>query len=191
MTSEQQKAFEEIMNHETVTTNLWVEYWKHYSNLSTWQFWFNIACLLLPLIFLWFLMDKRRAFQLGFYGFSIHMMATYIHEYGVREYLWGFPYMMFPPLPASVSLDASLAPIAYMLMYQWTLNRKKNYYLAAAVLSGIFAFVYKPILSAFNLFHLYGWMNYFYLFLAYFIVVVLAKWITDLFKHFQSEAAEK
>lgn len=188
MTPEQQHAFEELLNREKAISLSWIDYWQQYSNAQTWQFWFNLALLLVPLIVLWFVLDRKKAFQIGFYGFSVHIMATYIHMFGERNYIWGFPYKLVPYLPTSITLDAAFNPVVLMLLYQWTLKHNKNYYLYNAIICIIFAFVFKPLLSVVDLFHLYGKMTYFYMFLIYFLVTVLAKLITDLFVHFQKEA---
>jgi len=191
MLSEQQSVYEDLSNKEADVAHSWITYWQHYSNFSTWEFWVNLAFLLIPLIILWFCLDRKKAFQLGFYGFTIHVLATYIDIYGERNHYWGFPFKIIPYLPTSVSLDASMAPVSFMLLYQWTINHKKNYYLASLALSTIFAFVIKPILSSINLFHLYNGMNYFYLFLLYYFASVIAKLVTDLFNHFQTESMKK
>ncbi|MDD9265736.1 CBO0543 family protein [Paenibacillus sp. GCM10023248] len=188
MTPEQQHVFEELLTKEKSISTSWVDYWHQFSNAQTWQFWFNLALLLLPLVVLWFALDRKKALQIGFYGFSIHMMATYIHMFGERNYIWAFPYKIVPYLPTSITLDASFNPIVLMLVYQWTLNHKKNYYLYSAIMCALFSFVFKPLLSVFDLFHLYGRMNYFYLFLLYFLVTILAKLITDLFVSFQKNS---
>ncbi|MFD0694819.1 CBO0543 family protein [Paenibacillus sp. GCM10027628] len=191
MVSDQQSVYEDLSNKEAEVAKSWITYWQQFSNFSTWQFWFNLAFLLIPLIVLWFCMDRKKAFQIGFYGFNIHVLATYIDIYGERNHYWGFPFKIIPYLPTSVSLDASMAPVSFMLLYQWTINHKKNYYLASLALSAIFAFVIKPILSSINLFHLYNGMNYFYLFLLYYFASVIAKLVTDLFNHFQTESKKK
>jgi len=90
-------------------------------------------------------------------------------------------------IPASFSLDASMIPIAFMLIYQWTLNRNKNYYLYAMGLCVIFTLLYRPSMATFGFFHATKGINFFYLFLGYMTIMLLSKWITDLFLHFQRE----
>lgn len=137
--------------------------------------------LVVPFVVLYFALDRKRAFQIGFYGFNVHVWFSYIDAYGSINGLWAYPFKVFPFLPLSVSLNASLVPVAYMLLYQWTSNRKINYYLFATVLSCVFAFIIKPIMSWLDLFKMYQWMNYFYLFIGYSVIMLLSKWITDFF----------
>lgn len=46
-----------------------VSYWNDYSNAGTWQFWTILFLLVLPLIILYFAVDRSRIFELFFFGF--------------------------------------------------------------------------------------------------------------------------
>ena len=86
-----------------------------------------------------------------------------------------------------MSLDGALVPVAFMLVYQWTLNKKKNFYLYAIALSAIFSFGLKPLLVSVNLFGLNKGMNYFYLFLLYCLMFLISKFITNFFLKLQNK----
>lgn len=68
-----------------------------------------------------------------------------------------------------------------MLVYQWTLNNNKNYYVYSIATAGIFSFIFKPFLVALGLFKLYGNLNYLHLFIGYLFVLLSAKFITNVF----------
>ncbi|MFB5191643.1 CBO0543 family protein [Alicyclobacillus fastidiosus] len=165
-----------------------MHYWSLYSGPGTWQFWFNCFILIAPLTVLYVQLDRRKALLIGFYGFNVHIWFGLIDAFGSGRALWTYPYKIFPFLPISFALDVSLVPVVYMLVYQWTINHEKNYYLYATLTSAAFAFVLKPVFSVLQLFHLYRWMNYFYLFLGYVVVMLVSKLITDLFLHFEHDA---
>ena len=74
-----------------------------------------------------------------------------------------------------------------MLLYQWTLNYKKNYYIYATGLCVFFAFLFKPALVAFGIFHIHKGVHYWYLFFAYIIVMLVSKLITNIFIHLEEE----
>ncbi|EPZ47393.1 CBO0543 family protein [Alicyclobacillus acidoterrestris] len=186
---ESQSQYLSHMNHlQRSTIDQWTHYWSLYSGPATWQFWFTCFLLIAPLVLLYVMLDRRRALLIGFFGFNVHVWFGYIDAFGAERALWSYPYKLIPFLPMSVSLDVSLVPIVYMLVYQWTTNTHRNYYLYATITSLIFAFVFKPIMSALNMFHLYYWMNYFYLFLGYMVVMVVSKLITDVFVSFEKSA---
>lgn len=50
------------------------EYWQHFSDVSTWYFWFNLASIVIPFIILYFAIDRGRLFEISFYGYSVHVL---------------------------------------------------------------------------------------------------------------------
>ncbi|MEW9674531.1 CBO0543 family protein [Ammoniphilus sp. 3BR4] len=146
--------------------------------------------LIIPLVVLYFLLDRRKAFLLGFLGFNVHVWFTYIDAYGIKQALWNYPFQITHVLPTGFALDASLIPVSYMLVYQWTLNQNKNYYIYTTILCISFAFIMKSLMVAFDLFQMYKGTNYFHLFIGYITIMLLSKWITNVFIHFQQEQKE-
>ncbi|WP_053601123.1 CBO0543 family protein [Bacillus sp. FJAT-18017] len=129
MPDKQQDMINNIESLEKSLTEVWNTYWREYSSFDSLQFWVNAALLIVPLILLFFTIDRKRAFLLGFYGFCVHFIFTYIDAYNSTHGKVFYPYKVFPILPSSFTLDVSLIPVVFMLTYQWTLNRNKNYYL--------------------------------------------------------------
>jgi len=171
-----------IGEQEALLRSLLIEYWKQFSGLSSWQFWVIIAMLVIPLIVLYFTIDRNRVFVLGFFGFCVHVITTYVDITGVRLGYWEYPQYVLPYLRLTLGLDTALIPVVFMLLYQWVTARKKNYYLYALILGAIFAFVIKPILSYFDFFRLHQGMNYLTLYLfAYIPIVLLSKWLFNSF----------
>ncbi len=166
-------------------TNAWLDYWQRYS-VGTWQFWLNMLILLLPLVILYFALDRRRALLLGFYGYSVHVIFTYIDGYGTSHSLWSYPFKTLPG-PMSFALDVSFIPIAYMLVYQWTIRHGKNYYLFATVLSGFLAFVFKPALDSMGMFLLHKGTTFLHLFLGYIVLTLTSKWVTNLYLYLMKD----
>ncbi|MDQ0232647.1 CBO0543 family protein [Metabacillus malikii] len=189
MNTEQSHELDSLKEHSKELARNWNEYWQTYSGLTTWQFWVNVLFLVVPLVILFFTLDRRKAFQIGFFGYSCHVLSTYIDAYSTRMGHWEYPYKVLPILPISFGLDTSLIPVTYMLVYQWTVNHQKNYYIFMTILAALFAFVFKPILSALHLFQLSNESSYFQLFLWYFVGGILSKWVTNVFVWFQKDAA--
>jgi hypothetical protein len=180
MSDKQQEFIRDLTERISSYTYDWSVYWKMYSSLSTWRYWVNVIIFVLPLIVLVFKLDKSKAYRIGFYGFVIHVTATYIDLYGITHKMWEYPYQIFTFPPVNFGLDASLIPVSYMLVYQWTLNRNKNYYLYTTILGVVIAFVLKPLTVYLDLFHVVD-SNYFQVFLHYFFAGLAGKWLTDFF----------
>ncbi|MEK1831553.1 hypothetical protein AAAC51_29750 [Priestia megaterium] len=49
-------------------------YWAKYSDWGTWQFWILLALLVLPLVLLYFTIDRRRIFEVFFFGYAAHLL---------------------------------------------------------------------------------------------------------------------
>jgi hypothetical protein len=163
------------------------QYWLSYSNMGTWQFWFLSAFIIVPLTALYFLLDRKRALLIGFFGLNVHVWFQYIDTFGVTNGLWNYPHKLVPFLPVNLALDTAIVPVTYMLVYQWTTKHNKNFYLYGTALSMFLSFVFKHIMASLGLFELYRGMNYLYLFLLYLLTMVISKLITDLFVHFLKE----
>ncbi|WP_227937455.1 CBO0543 family protein [Alkalihalobacillus deserti] len=191
MGEEQLKVFSKLNKLQEGLFKEFIDYWVQYSSPATWQFWFNFFMLVIPLIVLFFKIDRRKALLLGFYGFNIHVWFTYLDSLFVRIGFISYPYHTIPILTANIGLDASLIPVLFIFLYQWVLNKKKNYYLYAIGLSVLLAFVFKPYLVVFNLFQLHKGTNYFHLFLVYVVVLVISKLITNLFVYLEKNGKKK
>ncbi|MDF2036513.1 hypothetical protein P2R12_05840 [Cytobacillus oceanisediminis] len=174
------KEFDDIVKMAKEGQKALNDYWVEYSIYTSFEYWFMVVLFIVPLLVLFFKIDKRKLFFMGFYGYSIHMLFGYIDLYNKNSGLLNYPFPMIPMIPG-LSLDSSFVPVTFMLVYQWTLNHKKNYYVYTVLTSAVLAFVFKPLLIGLGLFKLYGNTNYFFLFACYLIVIILAKVITDVF----------
>ncbi|UGB28829.1 hypothetical protein [Metabacillus sp. B2-18] len=84
-------------------------------------------------------------------------------------------------MPVNFALDASLVPVTFMLVYQWCINNNKNIFLYGVLTSAFFSFLLKPVMVAWDLIKLGNGMNYFYLFLNYLGILIMAIVITKIF----------
>lgn len=186
MNEKQSELLYQIRSMLEEVNQLQIEYWQSFSYFDTWQFWIVVIALILPIIILFFSIDKRKMLLLGFFGLNYHVWFAYVNKIGINMGLWEYPYELVPFLP-SFALDASLVPVSFMLLYQWTLNRQKNIYLYSVLLSALFAFVLKPIMVNFHFFHMFKGVNYIYLFLSYIALFIVSKLITNLFLWLQKQ----
>lgn len=172
--------FDEIVKNNKATHEALINYWKDFSIFTSLEYWIMVVILIAPLIYLFFKIDKSKIFLIGFYGYSFHMLFAYLDMYGRNLGYWNYPFPVIPIIPG-LAIDSSFVPVFFMLMYQWTLNRKKSYYLYGTLVSIFLSFVFKPLLVGLGLFKLYGKTNYFHLLIVYLIVCIAAKFITDIF----------
>lgn len=190
MNSNQQEFFESLVSNQKKLSREGIEYWHLYSDFGTWQFWAVLLMLICPVIVLYFVIDRKKVFIIGFFGFAVHVLFAYTDACGIRLGLWGYPYQLIPFIP-SLSLDAAIIPIAIMIVFQWTLNHHKNFYLYSFLTALLFGFGFKPLLVSIGLFEKYQWVNYFYIFLIYLVLYWLGHLLTTIFFRLQDSQKEK
>lgn len=190
MSEAQKEALKKLITEQQDGALQWLKYWQEFSAFDTWQFWFHVIMFVAPLIVLYFAIDWKRALQLGFYGFNVHVWFGYFDDFGSTQALWTYPYKMIPFVAHSLDLDSSLVPVSFILVYQWTIKHHKNYYLYTLLLSLFLSFILKPIFVMHHLFQLNAWTEYWHLFLTYVVILVLSKVITDIFLRLQRNAQE-
>lgn len=176
----QMGEFDKIVKMGKKSTYTLIDYWKDFELYTTFEYWMMVSFLVVPLLILFFKIDKNKIFLIGFFGYSVHVLFAYVDSYGRHIGFWNYPFPIIPVLPG-LAIDSSLVPVTFMLVYQWTLNHKKNYYVYSIAAAGIFSFIFKPLLVELGLFRMYENINYLHLFIGYVFVVLTAKFITNVF----------
>ncbi|WP_419955282.1 hypothetical protein ACN6MT_06970 [Neobacillus niacini] len=157
---------------------LYSDYWKEYSDLGTWQFWVVLALLIIPLIILWFTIDRKRIFELFFFGYTVHILWTYFDIALGRNGYFVHKYFLTSVLPNATNMTASVLPVGFLLVYQYCINKQKNFYLYIAILSACFAFIFASIEQYMEFVEFRKGMNQFYLFLIDLVIVFISYWLT-------------
>lgn len=176
----QMGEFDKIVKMGKKSTYTLIDYWKDFELYTTFEYWMMVSFLVVPLLILFFKIDKNKIFLIGFFGYSVNVIFAYVDSYGRHIGFWNYPFPIIPVLPG-LAIDSSLVPVTFMLVYQWTLNHKKNYYVYSIATAGIFSFIFKPLLVELGLFKMYENINYLHLFIGYVFVVLTAKFITNVF----------
>lgn len=173
--------FNKVYSMQQEISKVQTEYWKLYSNVDSWQFWLLLFMFVLPLIALFFLIDKEKIFLIGFYGFSVHMIISYFDLIIVKMGYWQYRYTLVPFLSFSVAFDVSLVPVVLMLVYQWTLKHNKNFYVYSITAAFLLAIMWTPIFTSLNIIQFYKGMNFLIIFVIKICVVLIAKFIVGMF----------
>ncbi|WP_332692076.1 CBO0543 family protein [Halalkalibacter lacteus] len=186
----QQEFIENINKLQTKVNQMTDEYWIQFSDLSTWQFWYHLAWVIIPLVVLYRYISRERFFEILFYGYTIHVIITYNDSYLVRYGYVDHPYMVISQFPFSFSVNAAILPVVYMLLYQYCTDREKNFYLWSLAVSAFVGLLWLEVHKQLNLFQINEKMNIlqlrneflnFYIFLGNYLVSIIVLWITKLF----------
>jgi hypothetical protein len=159
-----------------------ISYWKEFSNIDSWQFWFVLGLLIIPLFIIYFAIDRTKIFEILFFGLTVHMLWTYVDVVLGSTTLFVHQYFIIPLLPFALSLTSSVLPVGFMLVYQYCLNHNKNFYFYTILLSAVFSFGFLSLEKLMGLVDFNRGMNEIYVFLIDLGVVFLSYWLTLIIK---------
>ncbi|MEK4909113.1 hypothetical protein HRF69_17085 [Bacillus circulans] len=165
--------------------SLYSSYWDKYSDFATWQFWIILLSLLVPLIILYFMVDRRRLFEILFFGYTVHLLWAYIDLALSRTNFLTHTHFLTPVLPNALNITGSFLPVGFMLVYQYATNRKKNFYILTVLLSAVYTFICANIEKSMGLVTFHGGINVIHLFLLDLFIVFVAYWFTRLLLKFR------
>lgn len=161
-------------------TSLVETYWQNYSNMGTWQFWFVLSVLILPLVLLYFTVDRKRIFEVFFFGYTVHVLWTYVSIPLERYGYFIHTYFFTPLLPFALNMASSALPVGFLLLYQYCTRANKNFYLYMLLLSAFFAFGFGTLEEVLGLIEFGKGMNQLHLFIIDIVIALIAYWFTKL-----------
>ncbi|MEH7237996.1 CBO0543 family protein [Bacillus sp. JJ1562] len=174
------EQFEKAVKLREESTQTFIDAWKEYFVFYSFEFWLIVAIFLVPLIILYFKIDRSNILLIGFFGYSINFIGSMINLFGVNRAFWNYPIPMIPAAP-SIAYDTSLVPVTFMFIYQWSLNKNKNYFILALLASIIFSFLVEPLFIRMNLFKLYPGITHVHRFFCFIGISIIAWVITTIF----------
>ncbi|MBU9723303.1 MULTISPECIES: hypothetical protein [Bacillaceae] len=163
-------------------------YWHDFSSFDAWQFWMVFLILILPLLLLIMIVDRKRLFELFFFGYTVHILWTYAANFLESHNYLVHNYFLTPFLPTSLNMTASALPVGFLLVYQYCTNRQKNFYIYAVILSAVFGIGFATVSDWIDLINFNKGMNQIYLFMIDVVIAFTAYWFTRLVKRVWKKA---
>ncbi|WP_106498186.1 hypothetical protein [Lentibacillus sp. Marseille-P4043] len=186
----EEQLYDKIYEQKDQLQKLISEYWHAFSGVDTWYFWFNIASVIIPLLILYFVIDRKRLFEICFFGYTIHVLWINIGSSLSSANYFVYPHSLTYIIPTGVNIAAVLLPITFMLLYQYCMNYKKNFYVVAIIGALVFAYGFGSFSLAVDLLKVNKGMNLTYLFFIDVAVSFIAYWFTKLFLWFRNKKAK-
>jgi len=183
--------WEKIYEKNNEVNSLVSSYWQEFSDFTNWQFWFVLVLFVLPLIILYFTVDRKMIFELFFFGFFVHVLWTYTELFLNQHNFFVHTYFLIPYDITAISINASLLPVGFLLIYQYCTKHQKNFYLYAILLSLVFSFGFASLELYLGLVALNGGMNLFYVFLIDLAVVFLSYWFTKIVRKIKESETKR
>ncbi|MCM3361059.1 hypothetical protein ACTQ5K_00020 [Niallia sp. Sow4_A1] len=185
------EIWEKINEQNDILHSLYISYWDKFSDYTTWQFWLIVISLIFPLIILFIAIDRRRLFEILFFGYTVHLLWAYIDLTLSRGNFLTHTYFLFPLVPNALNITGSFLPVGYILVYQYATNHQKNFYILTILLSALNAFVFANIEEAIGLVTFHRGVNAFHLFLLDLVIVFVSFWFTKLLLKFRINKSEE
>lgn len=155
-----------------------IENWLDHG-LGSWRWWV-LAVLLVAPWFIWVkLADKKKIHELALFGLIIMVFTITLDELGFVLSLWNYPVEIIPMFPRLTSIDYTVVPIFYTLIYQY-FSTWKSFFWALVALAALFSFVAEPIIVKLGFYVLIKWA-YWASFLIYIPMGLVSRWITRIF----------
>ncbi len=178
-------SFNQVLEAQNKCILMQIEHWREHELYSV-QFWLLMALLTIPWIIWWKVVDKRRLLEIFIYGLLISIAATTLDEIGCQLNLWEYRYDVEPLFPRLVSMNFTMLPIAYMLIYQY-FPEWKTFIYANIVWSAIAAFIGEPVFIMLGIYELLIWKSI-YSFPIYFILAIIIKSLVNWIMRVQKSA---
>jgi len=153
-----------------------MEHWVNYE-VFTWQWWIGVACVVIPLLLMWKLVDKRRLLEIIAFGFMLNILATFLDVVGSELLLWNYTLRIIPQIPLLFPVDFVLVPIFYMLIYQRYIAWKQ-FLIASTILALALAFVAEPLAVYIGQYQLIHW-KFIYSFPIYIVLAIFCKFFAN------------
>ncbi|MGX6446325.1 hypothetical protein ACWM35_24305 [Neobacillus sp. K501] len=179
------QSWNEINKLSEKVTSLMNSHWHKYSDWGNWQFWVILLFLLAPLIVLLIKLDRRRTFEILFFGFTVHMLWSYTDLILIRQGYVDHNYFLLPFLPQGLGITASLLPVSFMFIYQYCIKHDKIFLVWASGLSAVIAFIFAPLENVIGLVTIGKGLNVVHLFFIDIAIAMAAYGMTRFFIKFQ------
>ena len=136
-------------------TQAHIDFWRQ-ETLFSWQWWFLLVMLIIPLIAWYKFADKKRLLQLVLFFLLVMVMSITFDELFTILALRIYPHKFIAVLPRLTSVDYTIIPIMFTLAYQRFVTRN-SFWGAATALALFVSFAGEPLFHWLGLYVLIQW----------------------------------
>jgi len=175
-----------ILEYEKLLYKANFQYWVN--NVAfTPRWWILLGLLVVPWIAWYSLVDKKRIVEMLVYGALMSGIILLIDEIGSELTLWAYPVKITPLFPHLMPLNYSLAPIIYMLLYQY-FPKWKSFIIAAVITSTVLTLILLPLATRWSFLILLKW-KYVYSTFIFIIAALISKLFIETVNTIENKSA--
>jgi hypothetical protein len=167
---------EQIIQLKKLLRDLFLRHYLNYELLS-WVWWVGIACIIIPFLIWWKVVDKKRLLEICLFGLIVNVSCCFLDVMGSELVLWEYPIHILPQIPLLFPVDFVIVPVIKMIVYQ-KCPRWGKYLIWSTVTAAFLAFVAEPLAIWIGEYKLITW-KLIYSFPVYIGINAFAKLVTD------------
>lgn len=152
--------------------------WLDYEFL-TWRWFLKITIILIFLLIIGKLLDRKRGLEIISFGFLISLISTLLDITGTYMVFWEYPYRVLP-LEFSEIHDFVVIPVSFMLVYQYC-RSWKSFFLVNGLLAAFSSFVMEPVFMLLAFYKPIIW-HHIYSFPIFWVLPLICRLIIDRLK---------
>lgn len=143
--------------------------------LGCWQWWFLVIVFILPWFTFYLLADRKKLLESVLMLFLVMIFSITLDEMGFSLSFWNYPIQLIPIFPTLTSIDYSVLPVTYALIYQYCPNWK-SFFKGMICVALIDSFIIEPMLVRMGLYVMLKW-SHGYSFPIYILMGTISRWI--------------
>lgn len=114
---EKDQLYEQILKTKEELVSLTSDFWQQYASFDTWFFWVNIATIIIPLVILYFFIERKRLFEICFYGYTAHVLWSNVDNIMSMHNFIIHPHSLTHMLLVGITVTTVLFPVTFMCSF--------------------------------------------------------------------------
>lgn len=145
--------------------------------LFSFPWWFTVISMVAAYIIWWKLLDKSRLIELLLFGSLMAVMGAVTDTIADNLTLWQYKVKILPFTPGFFPYHLTLAPIIFILVYQYAGNWPR-YLIGSLAVTAVYSFAVVPLFIAVGEVQLFKW-NHGYTFISVIARALTARWVLE------------
>lgn len=176
-------SIQDITDAQKAIIKMRFDHWITYEML-TFQWWLLLIVGIVPWIIWWKIADKKRVTELLLFGVILAYLTTALDSAGTEVGIWAYKYKEIPLFNRIISMDITVLPVGYMLIYQY-FKGWRSYILVHLLVAFSFAFVFEPLLVWLDIYKPYHWQHL-YSFPLYILLAIFMRYFVQKIKRYEA-----
>ncbi|NLP53060.1 CBO0543 family protein [Bacillus sp. RO1] len=128
------------------------------SSIADPRWWLLLTSIFLPWVIWWWIVDKKRVFEILAYGLCWAAMATWLDLLGTEYGKWSYPFKLNTDIQTLLPADSAVIPVMYMILYQYV-STWKRFVIGSVLCAAVLSFIFEPLFMMLDMLELKEWTH--------------------------------